>query len=242
MMPVTICKNCRLYWSRCPQIITFLGKQCNFYCLDWFYYSLTWRKSQWRSMSIKSLTYFSVLVLKMALRKCVWGSVSLLSHFLTPLYPTLSAEAYLLHYYSTLLFNSPPLSLNSVSWFNQTSNHTEIKKKSYVKQFSSCHKCLAYLFKKGLPFPQFVRLKHICTSPDDFEHEVQNMYIDLQQRAYSTSWLDAVLEKVHHMDVSQSSTHSLIKKSSVICITTYWWSGDPHVHSVFSVFFPHFCK
>lgn len=32
------------------------------------------------------------------------------------------------------------------------------------------------------------------------------------KRAYPTSWLDAALEKVHYMDVSQPSAHNLVKK------------------------------
>lgn len=101
-----------------------------------------------------------------------------------------------------------------------TTLYTKPTDKNSILHATSAHPTS---LKKKMPFSQFGRLKHICTSPD-FEREVQNMYINFQQRVYPTSWLEAALEKVRHMDVSQPSTHNLTQKtrSSVSLLTLPW--------------------
>lgn len=91
--------------------------------------------------------------------------------------------------------------------------------------------------KRGLPISQFLRLRRICHSTEDFINQSREMKIRFQQRGYPNKWIDDAYEhalKKTRTDVLQKTTKTQ-KNFSVTCMTQY----SAHSSAIKSVFLKH---
>lgn len=78
-----------------------------------------------------------------------------------------------------------------------------------------------WLLKQGLPYSQFLRIRHIWSNRTDFDIESRKCNDQFLARGYKSQWLELALEKVNILD-DVSIKYSKIKKNLLmLCCTTY---------------------